>query len=257
MKTSKWIFCLFFLAPVFTSGQIKGYRTIEKLRYAVADSVDKGKGRYYPMAPLDFFGDSTVRDVYTDGNVFLHDLVYRFISQFNGIELVSEERHHYLVYAKDSSYGFDWNGYKEFSSVVQRIQIDSLLRNQWKKGFISNYEERFPADSFKLVSSASDPNSGILTEVYKPVRSSDSCGGATLSFIYSQDQTKGIPAPARLPGMYITDIRMIAACVACKFEISFRLQPIDKIKQPIAEIFQAYAEKKLELISGTISTDFN
>jgi hypothetical protein len=254
MKSPKALVYLLGFVPFFAFGQIKGYRTVEKLLYAYADSSAAGKGKYYPLAPLSFVGDSSVTIVYTNDTVFLHDIFSLFTSSVNDIELVSEERHHYYVYAKDSSYGYDWNGYKEHRNMILRRSIDTVLGRNWTTGFISQFESFLTLNPMTLVSSRQNADSSSLLEIHQGALQSDTCALSTVYINYTADKNKGIPSTLNKTGMYITDIRIVTECRPCKFEISYHMQPVTVIPDKIARIFQAYINNQLEARDSESST---
>lgn len=184
--------------------------------------------------------DSSFAEVYTDGKLVLYDLAYTYGSSYETINLIDNEtRHHYFIFAKDSLFGFDLDGYR--TEIVQQWKVDSVMNAEWigNRNMGKYYEE----NNFRLTASRTEKNN--LHETYLITSKKDtSLPAGTCSFDYTKHLPGSFSTPLKSPeekkGMYVSSMQLCTESSTCKITIKYTQKEITGINPNIIQFFTNY-----------------
>jgi hypothetical protein len=217
---------------------IKGVRIFQRIDY-----IDT-TGRRFTV-------DSSFSEVFSAGNIFLHVLSYSYSSHIQDIELIAEQRYHYFIYAKDSAYGYDWDGH--FDPAIRRLRVDSVLSKKDNTTGVTPVDQLFETNNAALLTSSINADSGTATETFILIPKTDTAARLTCTVNYlKQPQliaTSLSQSPACRRGFSIHDTQLISECYPCKFDLRYSLEPIPVVKPSIASIFETYLKNETASLS--------
>jgi hypothetical protein len=248
MRQLLLFYLLFILAPA--QAQFFKIETPESRPWTGTDSI-KGVRVFQHIDYIDTAGrrytiDSSFTEIFSAGSIVLHVLSYSYSSHIENIELVSEERYHYFIYAKDSAYGYDWDGHRE--PAIRRLRVDSMLNNKDQVTGVTPVDQLFETNNAALLTSQINADSGTAAETFTLVPKTDPSGSMTCTVNYLKRPqliaTSLSQSPACRQGFSIHDTQVISECYPCKFDIRYSLEPIPLVKPSIASIFETYLKNE-------------
>lgn len=151
-----------------TSDRIRGVRITEVFPNMTGD----GKVFSY---------DTPYVKLYYYGEYILCHLSYQFDSVVENVNILSENRYHYIFYKKGSNYGYDLDEHK--SRYITKVPLDSVFKMEWvfQLQIYSIFTTRNKAE---LISSRRDKRAGSLKEeyIFKGIEDSSRSGFCYLEF---------------------------------------------------------------------------